>query len=910
MKIFINTTNWAIVKTENEFPSVVGDNYVDTLKVYYDVNPSTALIYPTITLLKPNGRKVGAFPFDAGTVENPVPFAYTDADSNTWYGFAFTLSSDDGQLTSVGRYQVTITTNKYKVVGTAPDESQVITNQRNTNIQLEVMNAVLNDNSDILILGESVDDVVASMYQLCQTLELDFASLTNSKADRSNDSQTILARLLKASNIEAQTTSGILTIGRSYADISIKSDEDNRTGSFINITSENDVNVNAGEEVNINGTTIDLVSAGEEDNAEIYMNNEAVTISGYQTTINHLRVMQPDGLGGDITVSGNNATEVFTNDGLNIQSKTKIGNTSGDYWQFYGDTLSLKGSSHTIESNSGDASITFDDDVLEIDAEEKVQVNAPTVNVEADTIVLGDEPTAGGGGVEPILVVEPSSAVAVPSCLKVISNATGSNAVVQVKTDTDKIPFEITKDGNIKYTKVQSGTTYNIFANGSIINFTKTPSGGSLSTLMVLDTEQGLIVKNDLLDVDPSQYMVNNVTPFRVGIKTGGTGESTTGTYVQFNRTGSRIDFKTTDTQSDLIYMNGVKLTNKTYVDTADNNLQSQIDGLNAGQNLADIVADITALNNLDITNLKNGDKVQVLVDSNHDNASTVYSLVINGSSHSWSYIGKYGQDGYTKAEDNALLALKADKSTTYTKTESDAKYVNLTGTQTISGIKTFTNTTYWSVEDDSNHRGQMNVSADYLDITYFKDSSLDNYVQKTTNAHNLYDTSSIVNYTNETTTRRNQYSNQIVDEFEFDGGYSKQKIDNAGVYGLYNVSNSDGYTTIKEGIFNYPYTEYEARSTSGGYYVDAIVKTNYNGFEAYHRNKTSENYGKLIVYNDYVKIQVSNEDDSENAKALILTQTNGLTLNGNKVIDTANATTELFLTDGEMNELLSEVFD
>ena len=149
MKIFINTTNWAIVKTENEFPSVVGDNYVDTLKVYYDVNPSTALIYPTITLLKPNGRKVGAFPFDAGTVENPVPFAYTDADSNTWYGFAFTLSSDDGQLTSVGRYQVTITTNKYKVVGTAPNESQVITNQRNTNIQLEVMNAVLNDNSDI-----------------------------------------------------------------------------------------------------------------------------------------------------------------------------------------------------------------------------------------------------------------------------------------------------------------------------------------------------------------------------------------------------------------------------------------------------------------------------------------------------------------------------------------------------------------------------------------------------------------------------------------------------------------------------------------------------------------------------------------------------------------------------------------
>lgn len=184
MKIFINTTNWAIVKTENEFPSVVGDNYVDTLKVYYDVNPSTALIYPTITLLKPNGRKVGAFPFDAGTVENPVPFTYTDADSNTWYGFAFTLSSDDGQLTSVGRYQVTITTNKYKVVGTAPNESQVITNQRNTNIQLEVMNAVLNDNSDILILGDDPDEVVASLYTIMQSLQTSVGSLSNSKANK------------------------------------------------------------------------------------------------------------------------------------------------------------------------------------------------------------------------------------------------------------------------------------------------------------------------------------------------------------------------------------------------------------------------------------------------------------------------------------------------------------------------------------------------------------------------------------------------------------------------------------------------------------------------------------------------------------------------------------------------------
>lgn len=92
-------------------------------------------------------------------------------------------------------------------------------------------------------------------------------------------------------------------------------------------------------------------------------------------------------------------------------------------------------------------------------------------------------------------------------------------------------------------------------------------------------------------------------------------------------------------------------------ITTLDNDLQSQIDGINAGQNLADIVTDLTALNNLPTSNLEVDDKVQVLVDSNHDNASTVYRWT--GSA--WSYIGKYGQDSYTKAEVNTLLDAKQD---------------------------------------------------------------------------------------------------------------------------------------------------------------------------------------------------------------------------------------------------------
>lgn len=75
------------------------------------------------------------------------------------------------------------------------------------------------------------------------------------------------------------------------------------------------------------------------------------------------------------------------------------------------------------------------------------------------------------------------------------------------------------------------------------------------------------------------------------------------------------------------------------YVDAADNNLQSQIDALNAGQNLADIVNDVAALEAYDTTHLEArgateadgsvvaiGDKIQVLHDTR--NAGTEIEVV------------------------------------------------------------------------------------------------------------------------------------------------------------------------------------------------------------------------------------------------------------------------------------------
>ena len=148
-----------------------------------------------------------------------------------------------------------------------------------------------------------------------------------------------------------------------------------------------------------------------------------------------------------------------------------------------------------------------------------------------------------------------------------------------------------------------------------------------------------------------------------------------------------------------------------------DNELQSQIDGINAGQNLADIVNNTTELAAYDVSHLKAkddfqhgtsgakwaiGDKVQVL--GGGDVQSSVYelvkgtkpegesnSIVSNKAGYYWHYIGVYGTNAYTKAEIDAkvetinnTLGKKADK--TYVDTELAKKVDKSQIITTISG--------------------------------------------------------------------------------------------------------------------------------------------------------------------------------------------------------------------------------
>ena len=177
---------------------------------------------------------------------------------------------------------------------------------------------------------------------------------------------------------------------------------------------------------------------------------------------------------------------------------------------------------------------------------------------------------------------------------------------------------------------------------------------------------------------------------------------------------------------------------NITDLQTKDTDLQSQIDGINAGQNLADIVNNTTELAAYDVSHLKAkddfqhgtsgtkwtiGDKVQVL--GGADVQSSVYELIkgtkpegeeskdiqsTNNAAYYWRYIGVYGTNAYTKSEidtkvdaiNNAIstkadksyvdgeLANKANSTDVYSKTEADGKFAQLTAANTFTNNNTF----------------------------------------------------------------------------------------------------------------------------------------------------------------------------------------------------------------------------
>lgn len=91
---------------------------------------------------------------------------------------------------------------------------------------------------------------------------------------------------------------------------------------------------------------------------------------------------------------------------------------------------------------------------------------------------------------------------------------------------------------------------------------------------------------------------------------------------------------------------------------SADDNLQEQIDGITAGSDVKDIVGTYAELQQYDKSTLSDNDIIKVLQDETKEGASTYYRYI--ASTQSFEYIGKEGPY-YTKSEADALLGAKQD---------------------------------------------------------------------------------------------------------------------------------------------------------------------------------------------------------------------------------------------------------
>lgn len=147
-----------------------------------------------------------------------------------------------------------------------------------------------------------------------------------------------------------------------------------------------------------------------------------------------------------------------------------------------------------------------------------------------------------------------------------------------------------------------------------------------------------------------------------------------------------------TVTATELGYVSGVtgaiqtQITNEVNARTnADNNLQSQIDGLAASSDVTDIVGTYAELQAYDTSKIKDNDIIKVLSDSTHDNASTYYRWSTH--THTFTYIGLEGPY-YTKSEADSEFLSQSDAATTYL-TQANAASTYATQTALTNGLAT-----------------------------------------------------------------------------------------------------------------------------------------------------------------------------------------------------------------------------
>lgn len=276
--------------------------------------------------------------------------------------------------------------------------------------------------------------------------------------------------------------------------------------------------------------------------------------------------------------------------------------------------------------------------------------------------------------------------------IRVVDNLSSPSDIVTITLDNGKLNI----DGLVTGSAVSSSPT---ISSGSVVGSDKLVNETYISNLYASEINQlnadklvtssavATYVQNQLDDIDEDYVHIEGAETITGGKTfTGGIIANSTisGTGVQsvvenWNASANNSKLPT------VLVVNSALNTMST---TITNLLQPQIDAINAGQNLADIVDQIGSLISYDVTNLKArgegtitiGDKIQVLHDKtdssgtvvpSYSGVATVYELVKGtktsardqtstfDSDYYWHYIGEYGCDSYTKSESDDRFVIK-----------------------------------------------------------------------------------------------------------------------------------------------------------------------------------------------------------------------------------------------------------
>lgn len=228
-----------------------------------------------------------------------------------------------------------------------------------------------------------------------------------------------------------------------------------------------------------------------------------------------------------------------------------------------------------------------------------------------------------------------------------------------------------------KYEAVEGTDNYNELINKPSINDVTLIGNLTSSDLKIPTLDSFERIDNQVTDLtstvsNHSSSIAKNTSDIQANaenISTNTTNINANTNAIQKNTNDIATNTQAIQTNADNISANTSSINNlsstkadKSYVDTqlsaevtnresADTNLQSQIDALVSKSDVVDIVGTYADLQNYDTSTLGNNDIIKVLSDSTHDNAMSYYRW--NKTTSQWVYIGSEGAY-YTKSESDS----------------------------------------------------------------------------------------------------------------------------------------------------------------------------------------------------------------------------------------------------------------